>query len=609
MKRIYTFFVLLVFAFQAFAQGNGPYVKHVVFPEGSTLEEKVEMAAALVPTPLQVDWHNREFTAFMHFGMNTFTDKEWGDGTEDPALFNPTDLDADQWIRTLRDAGFNMVILTAKHHDGFCLWPTATTKHSVASSSWKDGKGDVVREVSDACAKYGLKFGVYLSPWDRNASCYGDSPAYNEFFVAQLTELLTNYGDIYEVWFDGACGEGPNGRVQEYDWEAFCETIHRLQPQAVMAIMGDDVRWVGNEKGVGREMEWSATVKTPGVYARAVENDERLGIQETTKSKDLGSRAMLENATELFWYPSEVDVSIRPGWFYHADQDIRVKSLKHLVDIYFYSVGRNSVLLMNVPPDKRGHIHEIDSLRLGELASYVRKAFETDYIADGTELWNGAGGESRVYEFAEPALVNVVMLQENIEHGQRVDSFTVEALVDGEWQAVCEGTTIGRKRLLRFPAVEASAFRVNLVQTRTTAEISRVGAFYAEELPDHIDYESYNDYPREKWTDITEEEEMRFNPLTVDLGEEVLLSGFSYIPDEDNADLAYRYVFEISNDRIRWEPVVRGGEFANIVNNPIPQKVTFENEVSTRYVRFFAISSYGRPADIGIEELGLFLPK
>ncbi len=609
MKRYFAILVSFAFAFQAFAQGDGSYVKHVVFPEGSTLDEKVELAAALVPTPLQLDWHNREFTAFMHFGMNTFTDKEWGDGTENPALFNPTDLDADQWIRTLRDAGFNMVILTAKHHDGFCLWPTATTEHSVASSPWKDGKGDVVREVSEACARYGLKFGVYLSPWDRNASCYGDSPAYNEFFIAQLTELLTNYGDIYEVWFDGACGEGPNGRVQEYDWEAFCETIHKLQPQAVMAIMGDDVRWVGNEKGVGREMEWSATVKTPGVYARSAENDERLGIQETTKSKDLGSRAMLENATELFWYPSEVDVSIRPGWFYHADQDIRVKSLKHLVDIYFYSVGRNSVLLMNVPPDKRGHIHEIDSVRLGELATYVRRTFETDHVAKGTELWEAEGGSSKIYEFASPALVNVVMLQENIAHGQRVDSFTVEALVDGGWQAVCEGTTIGRKRLLRFPAVEASALRVNLVQTRTTAEISRVGAFYAEELPDMIDYESYNDYPREKWTDITEEEEMRFNPLTVDLGEEVTLSGFAYLPDEDNADLAYRYVFETSNDRIHWEVVVRGGEFANIVNNPIPQKVTFENEVSARYVRFFAVSSYGRPANIDIDELGLFLPK
>ena len=249
------------------------YEKHVAFPADATAAEKIEMASRLVPTPQQLEWQRMELTAFLHFGVNTFTGREWGDGTEDPAIFNPTSLDCEQWVRTLKESGFKMAIITAKHHDGFCLWPTKTTRHSVASSSWKGGKGDVVRELRDACKKYGIKFGVYLSPWDRNASCYGDSPAYNQFFIEQLTELLTNYGEVHEVWVDGANGEGPNGKKQIYDWDAILKTIRRLQPKAVTAIMGDDVRWVGNEKGIGRETEWSATALTPGSYPRSGEQN------------------------------------------------------------------------------------------------------------------------------------------------------------------------------------------------------------------------------------------------------------------------------------------------------------------------------------------------
>ena len=387
------------------------YVKHVTFPAGATVEQKVDIAARLVPTPQQLAWQQQELTAFLHFGINTFTDREWGDGTEDPNLFNPTELDADQWVRVLKECGFKMVILTAKHHDGFCLWPTKTTKHSVASSAWKNGKGDVVRELRDACDKYDMKFGVYLSPWDRNASCYGDSPAYNKFFVEQLTELLTNYGKVHEVWFDGANGEGPNGKKQEYDWDTFYQTIRKLQPEAVMAIMGDDVRWVGNEKGLGRETEWSATVLTPGVYARSAANKKALGISET--SSDLGGRDILAKANELFWYPSEVDVSIRPGWFYHSREDNQVKSLKHLSDIYFRSVGYNSVLLLNIPPDRRGLIHEADVARLKEFAAYRKSIFAHNRVTDGEGLKQVASGKEQVYTLTPDSVINVVMKRSN----------------------------------------------------------------------------------------------------------------------------------------------------------------------------------------------------
>ena len=235
------------------------YEKHVAFPADATPEQKIDMVSRLVPTPQQLEWQQMEFTAFLHFGMNTFTGNEWGHGTDSPELFNPSELDCEQWVKALKDGGFKMALITAKHHDGFCLWPTATTEYSVKNSPWKDGKGDVVRELRDACEKYGLKFGVYLSPWDRNAECYGDSPAYNKFFIEQLSELLTNYGEVHEVWFDGANGEGPNGKKQEYDWTAILAKIRELQPKAVTAIMGDDVRWVGNEGGLGRATEWSAT--------------------------------------------------------------------------------------------------------------------------------------------------------------------------------------------------------------------------------------------------------------------------------------------------------------------------------------------------------------
>lgn len=596
------------------------YEKHVAFPADATAAEKVEMASRLVPTPQQLEWQRMELTAFLHFGVNTFTGREWGDGTEDPAIFNPTSLDCEQWVRTLKESGFKMAIITAKHHDGFCLWPTKTTRHSVASSSWKGGKGDVVRELRDACKKYGIKFGVYLSPWDRNADCYGDSPAYNQFFIEQLTELLTNYGEVHEVWFDGANGEGPNGKKQIYDWDAILKTIRRLQPKAVTAIMGDDVRWVGNEKGIGRETEWSATVLTPGIYPRSGEQNKELGI--FGKAKDLGGRDIVARATELFWYPSEVDVSIRPGWFYHADQDKQVKSLNHLTDIYFKSVGYNSVLLLNIPPDLRGLINENDVQRLKEFSSYLKKTFARNYVLKGNEAWHGTSGTVCQYDIQKDALVNAFMIQEDISKGQRVESFLVEAYKDGSWIHVAEGTTVGYKRLVRFSDTRPERIRVTIRSARGVANVAAVGLFYAEPLADKNEEVQLSDVPVDGWQVVGGNADSRkaidgdrktvwrasaLTPLVVDMGDKVEVSGFSYAPSigEDLTGTIYKYAFYVSLDGQSWTKCEASGEFSNIMHNPVPYFVRFGKTYPARYFKLEPLSEINNKNVVTVGEVGI----
>jgi alpha-L-fucosidase len=596
------------------------YEKHVAFPADATAAEKIEMASRLVPTPQQLEWQRMELTAFLHFGVNTFTGREWGDGTEDPAIFNPTSLDCEQWVRTLKESGFKMAIITAKHHDGFCLWPTKTTRHSVVSSSWKDGKGDVVRELRDACKKYGIKFGVYLSPWDRNASCYGDSPAYNQFFIKQLTELLTNYGEVHEVWFDGANGEGPNGKKQIYDWDAILKNIRRLQPKAVTAIMGDDVRWVGNEKGIGRETEWSATALTPGIYPRSGEQNKELGI--FGKAKDLGGRDIVARATELFWYPSEVDVSIRPGWFYHADQDKQVKSLNHLTDIYFKSVGYNSVLLLNIPPDLRGLINENDVQRLKEFSSYLKKTFARNCVLKGNEAWYGTSGTVRQYDIQKDALVNTFMIQEDISKGQRIESFLVEAYKDGSWIHMAEGTTVGYKRLVRFSDTRPERIRVTIRSARGVANVAAVGLFYAEPLADKNEEVQLGDVPVDGWQVVGGNADSRkaidgdrktvwrasaFTPLVVDMGDKVEVSGFSYAPSigEDLTGTIYKYAFYVSLDGQSWTQCEASGEFSNIMHNPVPYFVRFGKTYPARYFKLEPLSEINNKNIVTVGEVGI----
>ena len=550
-------------AFAPKAQENY-FVKTVVFPEGTTAEQKIDIASRVVPTEQQLAWQQLGLTAFLHFGINTFTDREWGDGKEDPALFNPTELDAEQWVKTLKDAGFNLVILTAKHHDGFCLWPTKTTDHSVASSPWKDGKGDVVKELRDACDKYGMKMGIDLSPWDRNSPKYGDSDAYNDQFVAQLTELLTNYGKIDEVWFDGACGEGPNGKKQEYDWVRFRKVMEELQPEAVLAITGDDVRWVGNEGGVGRETEWSVTPLMPSIFPESTAHNESLGIN--TMDKRLGSRELVEKADRLYWWPSEVDVSIRPGWFYHDSQ--QPKSLNQLANIYLQSVGRNSVLLLNIPPDRRGLIADADVARLKELREWVDANFANNLAATPTGLTVALAPQSRI---------NAVLLQEDITKGQRVEEFAVETYTDGKWTTVAEGTTIGYKRILKFDETVADSLRIAVRSSRNEPNISAIEAYHIV-LP----------------TDIAAQE-TEFNvlsPATTASGSELIVkadtplkvAGFIYTPAKGEEPI-FKYKAQVSTDGKKWSDIKTTGEFSNIVNNPIPQRVVFDKPVKASQLR------------------------
>ena len=408
-----------------------------------------------LPTAEQLAWQRCELTMFFHFGMNTFTDREWGLGKEEEKLFNPSSLDARQWVRTAKQAGFKLAILTAKHHDGFCLWPSKFTAHCVKNSPWKGGHGDVVREFVDACRGEGLKVGLYLSPWDRNNRAYGSS-AYNDYFVAQLTELLSNYGPIDEMWFDGACGEGPNGRKQVYDWARYYATIRRLAPHALIAISGPDIRWVGNESGVARVNESS--------------------MRPDGKTPDGQPRQK--------WYPAECDVSIRPGWFYHAGEDAKVKPLAKLLEIYFASVGRNSVLLLNVPPDRRGLLADADCRRLHELAAAVDvlqrgqikaiasaaggvpAASSAVQAIDGNldTYWSPGLGTTTgnlELDFGAPRAFNVVNIQEAIALGERVTKYRVDAELPDGWRTLVRGAVIGHRNL--YAVATTTARRVRLV--------------------------------------------------------------------------------------------------------------------------------------------------
>ncbi len=445
-----------------------------------------------IPTERQLIWHNMKYHAFIHFGPNTFTDIEWGHGDESPDIFNPTELDCRQWAKVIKEAGMEGAIITAKHHDGFCLWPSEYSTHTVRESRWRDGKGDVLKDLSEACREYGIKFGVYVSPWDRNHPTYF-TDKYNGVFKKMLEEVLTNYGDVYYVFFDGAFSVGPDGKRQEYDWEGFIEVVRRCQPNAVIfSDAGPDVRWIGNERGYAAETNW-CTVKKGAFYP---------GIGGINDQLQTG-----HEDGEL-WIPSEVNTSIRPGWFYHKQEDDKVKSLSSLIDNWYHSVGMNGNFLLNLPPDTRGLIHENDIERLTELKKYLDVAFNTDLAAKASAKATNIRGKSfdakkaidrdpRTYwatdddvlsasielDFGNPIEVNAVMMQEFIQLGQRVRSFAIEAFLDNGFTQIRSGTTIGNRRIIKFEPISTGKLKISLV-AKACPLISNIEVY---RVPDSIE--------------------------------------------------------------------------------------------------------------------------
>ncbi|MFD2331033.1 alpha-L-fucosidase [Cohnella sp. GCM10020058] len=403
-----------------------------------------------LPSEAQLAWQDMEMGMFCHFGMNTFCDQEWGEGADPAEKFLPTALDARQWVRTAKQAGMKYFVLTAKHHDGFCLWPTATTDYSVVSSSWRDGRGDVVRECAEACREEGVGFGLYLSPWDRHEPCYADPAAYDDFYAAQLTELLTGYGPLVEVWFDGAGSEG-----RAYDWARIMKLVREYQPEAMVFNMGaPTIRWVGNEDGVAPYPCWNT--------AEAA----RLSM-----FTDAGAD-WLEDTPR--WIPAECDVPIRRRqWFWHPDAEDKLLALDELMDIYYRSVGHGCNLLLNVSPDDRGLLPEADVRRVRELGDEVRRRF-----AHPAGQTAGEGYELTLRLDRETALSHLVLM-EDIRHGERIRAYAVEALADGRWTEIARGTAVGHKKIDRLPQVKAEAVRLHVLASEG-APILRAMRVYAE---------------------------------------------------------------------------------------------------------------------------------
>lgn len=465
-------------------------------------KKSYEIAAEVIPSLRQLEWQKLEMYAFCHFGTNTFTGREWGDGTAPTTVFNPEKLDAGQWAKEIKNAGMKAIILTCKHHDGFCLWPSDYTDYCVKNSPYKNGKGDVVKEVSDACREYGLKFGVYLSPWDRHESTYGTGEKYNTYFKNQLTELATKYGDIFCFWFDGACGEGKNGKKQIYDWNSYFALIRELQPNAVINICGPDVRWCGNEAGKSRESEWSVVPYYVSNQDYVAEHSQQEDNPEFAKrveatTQDLGSRKAIEGCKEFIWYPAEVDVSIRPGWFYHKREDYKVKSLKKLMKIYWGSVGGNSSLLLNIPPDKNGLLAKADVRALRKFGKELRSEFPEDLMKDCVAVaysqlneecnvnniltengyWQcGEGDVNPEIEitFNTPVVADKIVLKENIATGQQIESFDIYADNGKEYKKLCSSTVIGAKRICRFKKQKINRLKIVITSYRVKATINKV---------------------------------------------------------------------------------------------------------------------------------------
>ena len=581
-----------------------------------------------IPEAKQVEWQKMETYAFVHFGLNTFNDREWGYGDSDPKTFNPAKLDCEQWVKTFVAAGMKGVILTAKHHDGFCLWPTGLTEYCIRNTPYKDGKGDIVRELSEACKKYGIKFAVYLSPWDRNQAIYG-TPEYVDYFYKQLHELLTNYGAVFEIWFDGANGgDGWYGGAKDsrtidrktyYQYDRAYEMIDKYQPQAVVfSDGGPGCRWVGNENGFAGATNWS--------FLRAGEV-----YPGYPKYREL----QYGHADGNQWVAAECDVSIRPGWFYHPEEDNRVKTVEQLTDLYYRSVGHNATLLLNFPVDRNGLIHPVDSANAVDFHKNIQKQLAHNLLSgvvaevsderggkytakamtdnDYDTYWatnDGVVSATVEFDLPQQEKVNRMMLQEYIPLGQRVKSFVVEYNKDGQWLPVKlneETTTVGYKRLLRFETVTTDKLRVNFTDARACLCINNVEAV--------ADIKSYpftlvgvDEAEAKKCADKDDTTTcfVDGNTVVVDLGEEQTVASFHYLPDQSeyNKGLISGYEISVGTDANAINNVVTKGEFSNIKHNPILQSVYF-TPVKARYVMLKAVKMVNEGETMGFAEIGI----
>ena len=594
-----------------------------------------------VPEPKQVEWQQMETYAFIHFGLNTFNDREWGYGDTDPKTFNPTNLDCEQWAQTLVKAGMKGVILTAKHHDGFCLWPFEGTDYSVKNSPWKNGQGNVVKELSEACKKYGLKFAVYLSPWDRHQANYG-TPEYLPYFYAQLHDLLTNYGPVFEVWFDGANGgDGWYGGAKDirtidrknyYNYPRIYEMLDSIQPQAIIfSDGGPGCRWVGNEKGFAGATNWSFLRKG-----------------EVHPGYDKSYELQYGHPDGNQWVPAECDVSIRPGWFYHPEEDDRVKSPDQLVDLYYRSVGHNATLLLNFPVDRRGLIHPVDSANAVRFHEMIQQQLKTNLVAGMTpKVSNERGGDFVAsaltddnfdtywatedgvttadieFSFDTPTRMNRMMLQEYIPLGQRVKAFVVEYLDKDTWLPVKlneETTTIGYKRLLRFETVETKGIRIRITDARGPLCLSSVGVYDAGNVSDSF-VEKVEDIESLPYLlpDVKADEAAKASDkqaqttcfvegdrLLIELQEERLVSSLHFLPDqgEPNKGLIANYEIRVGVSKDAVNQLVKSGEFSNIQNNPVMQSVFF-TPIKARYIELKATRMIHAGEPMGFAELGV----
>jgi alpha-L-fucosidase len=532
-----------------------------------------------VPTEDQLWWQDLEMYAFIHYSMNTYTDQEWGFGNEDLQLFNPSDLDCRQWARVCKQAGMRGIIFTAKHHCGFCMWPSQYTEYSVKNTPWKQGKGDVVRELADACREEGLKFAVYLSPCDRNHPEYGRKE-YVTYFRNQLRELLTNYGDIFEVWFDGANGgDGWYGGANEkrtidrttyYEWPETYRMIRLLQPHCLIWNDGSDrgdLRWVGTEAGNVGETNWSLLNKDGEVTWNML----HYGLEDGDS-----------------WVPGETNTSIRPGWFYHETENAHVKSLSKLMDTYYKSVGRNSTLLLNFPIAPNGRIHPIDSLRGIAFNKMIHEVFKTDLAANAKKHTKK---NETIIDFGKPTAFNRFVAEEDIRYGQRVKKFSLEAEINGKWQPLKDAlveqgdglTTIGHRRIICFPTVNATRLRLTILDAKCQPVIKRTSVYLAPELT----------------ADIPDSGEKRSSNLhfffrspkqmMIDWDTEQTITAFRYLPPQNTKEgMVTHYSLWASTDWSNWTKVA-SGEFSNIVNNPIWQTIKFPS-VKARILRLDAES-------------------